>query len=130
MQPLSDLPIPTVNEGAPIYDHWEKAAARMMTTLSRNASAWIFMEPVNVESLNIPDYYTIVKKPMDFGTIKTKLKEQRYAGIAEFMEDMELVFYNCKLYNGEISGVGIMNKQVHDEYLRLVEQLSFDFYKL
>lgn len=124
------MPIPDVNEGAPIYDHWEKAASRMMMTLSRNSNAYIFLEPVNVEILNIPDYFTIVKKPMDFGTIKSKLKEQRYANITEFMEDLELVFYNCKLYNGEISNVGQMGKLVHDEYLRLVDQLSFDFYKL
>ncbi len=101
-----------------------------MMTLSRNSNAYIFLEPVNVEILNIPDYFTIVKKPMDFGTIKSKLKEQRYANITEFMEDLELVFYNCKLYNGEISNVGQMGKLVHDEYLRLVDQLSFDFYKL
>lgn len=65
---------------------------------------------------------------MDFGTIKSKLKEQRYNNISEFMEDVELVFYNCKLYNGENTSVGQMGKQVHDEYRRLIEQLSFDFY--
>jgi hypothetical protein len=47
----------------------------MITNLSRNSSAWIFAEPVNVEQLNITDYFDIVKKPMDFGTIKGKLKE-------------------------------------------------------
>lgn len=47
---------------------------------------------------------------MDFGTIKTKLKEQRYANATEFTDDVELVFYNCKLYNGEASGVGQMGK--------------------
>lgn len=120
--------MPQVNEGAPIFDQWEKAATRAMTTLTRNSSAWIFAEPVNVELLNITDYYDIVKKPMDFGTIKGKLKELRYSTITEFMEDMELVFYNCKLYNGEISGVGQMGKNVHDEYRKLVEQLSFEFY--
>ena len=46
----------------------------MMATLGRSPAAWIFAEPVNAELLNIPDYFTIVKKPMDFGTIKTKLK--------------------------------------------------------
>lgn len=100
----------------------------MMATLGRSPAAWIFAEPVNAELLNIPDYFTIVKKPMDFGTIKTKLKEQRYASISEFIDDMELVFYNCKLYNGEISQVGQFGKQVYDEYRRLVDQLSFDFY--
>lgn len=128
--PISDLKIPEVNESAPIYDHWEKAAQRMLMTLSRNSQAWIFQEPVNVEALDIPDYLTIVKKPMDFGTIKTKIKEQKYANISEFMEDMELVFYNCKLYNGEHNAVGQMGKSVHDEYKRLCEQLAFEFYQL
>jgi hypothetical protein len=128
--PISGLHVPQVNEGAPIFDHWEKAAHRMMMTLQRNSSAWIFAEPVNVSLLGIEDYFDIVKKPMDFGTIKGKLKEQRYANISEFTEDMELVFYNCKLYNGEISGVGQMGKQVHDEYRRLMEQLSFEFYQV
>jgi hypothetical protein len=41
---------------------------------------------------------------------------------------MELVFYNCKLYNGEVSGVGQMGKHVHDEYLRLCDQLCLSFY--
>lgn len=128
--PVSELPVPPVNEGAPIYDHWEKAALRMMMTLGRNSSAWIFQEPVNHVQLKLVDYLDIVKKPMDFQTIKGKLKEQRYENISEFMEDMELVFYNCKLYNGEVSGVGQMGKQVHDEYRRLVDQLCFEFYQM
>jgi hypothetical protein len=69
-----------------------------------------------------------VKKPMDFGTIKTKLKEQQYASINEFCDDMELVFYNCKLFNGEASRVGAMGIEVQQEYTKLCEQLSFDFY--
>jgi len=33
---------------------------------------------VNYEELKIPDYPNIVKNPMDFSTIKTKLKEHKY----------------------------------------------------
>lgn len=99
-----------------------------MMALSRHQSAWIFFEPVDPAGLNIPDYYEIVKCPMDFATIKTKLKESRYRTVAEFVVDLELVFKNCKLYNGEITYVGAMGKQVHDEYLRLRQQYSVDFY--
>jgi hypothetical protein len=73
----------------------------MMMNLCRNNQAHIFLEPVNVVALDIPDYPLIVKNPMDFGTIKTKIKEQKYKSIEEFEADMELVFYNCRLYNGE-----------------------------
>ena len=79
---------------------------RLLQTLTRNPKAYIFAEPVNVEALKILDYHTIVKKPMDFGTIKTKLKENQYSKVQEFMDDMELVFYNCRLYNGIESEVG------------------------
>jgi len=66
---------------------------------------------------------------MDFHTIKTKLKDQKYQGIGDFMEDMELVFYNCKLYNGTASEIGQIGVSVQQEYQKLAEQLYFDFYK-
>ena len=32
--------------------------------------AYLFYEPVNPTKFGIDDYFNIVKKPMDFGTIK------------------------------------------------------------
>lgn len=91
----------------------------MMMNLSRHAHAWIFAEPVDPVQLNIFDYFEIVKKPMDFGTVKSKLKDNSYKTVVQFMADLELVFHNCRLYNGENSYVGGMGKQVFEEYLRL-----------
>jgi hypothetical protein len=31
---------------------------------------YIFHAPVDMEKYNITDYYDVIKKPMDFGTIK------------------------------------------------------------
>jgi len=31
---------------------------------------WPFSKPVDVKSLNLSDYYQIIKKPMDLGTVK------------------------------------------------------------
>ena len=44
------------------------------------------------------------------------------------MDDMELVFYNCRLYNGIESEVGQIGTSLQEEYLRLVDQLYFNFY--
>ena len=71
---IETLPIPEVSEQAQIYDNWEKAAKRLMNTLWKHNNAWIFHEPVNPEKLNIPDYYDIIRQPMDFGTVKMKLQ--------------------------------------------------------
>lgn len=37
IDPIANLNVPPVNELAPIYDHWEKAAQRMLQNLSRNS---------------------------------------------------------------------------------------------
>lgn len=118
---MDDLQVPEVPESAPIYDQWEKAAQRLLTTLQRNQKAYIFGQPVNYQELNIPDYPDIVKNPMDFGTIKTKLKEHKYERIQDFMADMDLVFHNCKLYNGTQSDVGQIGLVIQREYETIAE---------
>jgi hypothetical protein len=72
------MQIPDVPENAPIYDCWDKAAKRMINTLMKHTSAWIFLEPVDPDRLGIPDYFDIIKQPMDFGTIKQKLQSNQY----------------------------------------------------
>lgn len=49
----------------------------------------------------IPDYFLIVKHPMDLGTVQDKLKRNLYPTPDEFAADMRLVFSNCRLYNKE-----------------------------
>ncbi|XP_078310623.1 uncharacterized protein LOC111136248 isoform X2 [Crassostrea virginica] len=61
-----------------------------------NASTW-FLEPVDPE--DAPDYYSIIKNPMDFGTIKKKLESLSYSDYEDFHSDMLLVRDNCRLYN-------------------------------
>ncbi len=53
------------------------------------------MDPVK---LGIPDYFTIIKKPMDLGTIKTKLDREEYTYVNEFAADVRLVFVNSLTY--------------------------------
>ena len=102
---------------------------RLIQNLWRNSKSYIFQSPVDVKELDIPDYYTIVKTPMDMGTIKNKLKEHKYSKIQEFIDDMELVFYNCRLYNGVETEVGQIGVQIQEEFRSQCEQLFFDFYK-
>jgi len=35
--------------------------------------AWPFLQPVAVELLGLTDYYDIIKRPMDLGTVKVTL---------------------------------------------------------
>ncbi|EDO31845.1 predicted protein, partial [Nematostella vectensis] len=67
--------------------------------LWRHHHAWPFREPVDAVKLNLPDYHTIIKKPMDLGTIKKKLENNEYPCAQECIEDFRLMINNCYTYN-------------------------------
>jgi hypothetical protein len=77
---------------------------------------WPFSKPVDVENLNLPDYYQIIKKPMDLGTVKKKLENREYATPDEFATDVRLIFSNCYLYNGPNTDVVAMCKKVEQMF--------------
>ncbi|KAF5828893.1 Bromodomain-containing protein [Dunaliella salina] len=58
-----------------------------------------FKEPVDPIKLNIPDYHTYIKHPMDVGTVKKKLDSGMYKSPLEVRDDVRLVWRNCAAYN-------------------------------
>lgn len=67
---------------------------------------WLFEKPVDPVELGIPDYFDIIKEPMDLSLVKKRLKEGYYKTIEEVERDVNLVFENAINYNGEDSDVG------------------------
>ena len=65
---------------------------------------------------------------MDFGTIKENLSKHHYLSMQAFLQDVELVFSNCLLYNGELSQVSQMCREVQEEYNKQCELLNVGFY--
>lgn len=51
------------------------------------------------------DYTKIVKRPMDFATIKYNLNMLKYRTNSQVISDSMLVFNNCFLYNKETAEV-------------------------
>ncbi|XP_074038438.1 CREB binding protein nejire isoform X4 [Leptinotarsa decemlineata] len=64
-----------------------------------------FRQPVDPQTLGIPDYFEIVKRPMDLSTIKRKLDIGQYADPWEYVDDVWLMFDNAWLYNRKTSRV-------------------------
>ncbi|KAI3633853.1 hypothetical protein MIR68_008185 [Amoeboaphelidium protococcarum] len=54
-----------------------------------------------VNKREAPDYYDIIKQPMDLGTITKKVKQMVYISKAEFVADLELIWSNCLYYNSD-----------------------------
>jgi transcriptional activator SPT7 len=52
-----------------------------------------------VNKREAPDYYNIIKHPMDIGTMLKKLKGLQYKSKKEFVDDLNLIWANCLQYN-------------------------------
>ncbi|XP_067945482.1 histone acetyltransferase p300-like [Watersipora subatra] len=61
--------------------------------------------PVDPAALNIPDYFDIIKKPMDLSTIRNKLDDGIYKCPWDFVNDVWLMFENAWMYNKKSSKV-------------------------
>ncbi|KAH8741738.1 hypothetical protein FG386_001312 [Cryptosporidium ryanae] len=57
----------------------------------------IFAEPVNAEF--VPDYYQVIKNPMDFSTMRKKVLNNEYSDFESFNSDIRLIISNCYTYN-------------------------------
>ena len=77
-----------------------------------------FMEPVDYEKLQIPDYPLIIKHPMDIGTIRKKLESDAYDNAEEFKTDVELVIKNCFTFNPENTPVHVMGVRMQNLFNR------------
>ncbi|GMY15060.1 transcription factor GTE10-like isoform X1 [Fagus crenata] len=76
----------------------EKCKA-LLESMRSHQFGWVFNEPVDVVKLNIPDYFTVIKYPMDFGTIKSKIASGECSSPFEFAADVRLTFSNALTYN-------------------------------
>ncbi|XP_053594523.1 transcription initiation factor TFIID subunit 1 [Microplitis demolitor] len=69
-----------------------------------------FLFPVNAKA--VPDYYNIVKDPIDLQTIRDNLRQKKYQNRAEFLVDVNRIVENSVLYNGEHSSLTVAAKRM------------------
>jgi hypothetical protein len=81
---------------------------KVLMQLKRHRFGYIFNVPVDPVALNIPDYFDIIKNPMDFGTIQQILESGEKITPDEFIDKVNLVFSNALTYNPPGSDVNKM----------------------
>jgi len=112
--------------GSPAYE----ACSAIVDYLKSHSKAGPFLAPVDPVALGIPDYFDVVKQPMDIGTLERNLEEGKYSRIppvasdtaeddedgaaspvyrmayGPFYDAMMLIFDNCIKYNSAESWIG------------------------
>ena len=97
----------------------EKTAIKgIISALMKNSQAKVFLYPVDSESF--PDYYEMIKKPMDLTNCRDKLNAGEYTTSDQALADLRLIWENCRLFNAEGSDIYETADALDAETQRLV----------
>ncbi|XP_018577816.1 bromodomain adjacent to zinc finger domain protein 1A isoform X2 [Anoplophora glabripennis] len=108
------------------------ALQELLSEVMKHKDAWAFLRPV--QKNEVPDYYDVITRPMDFGTIKYKLNMGEYNEDSQLMQDAVLIFENCNTYNhsdAEVYKCGVrllkfFEKKAKELGLKLPEEMESD----
>uniref|UniRef100_A0A8B9JYE1 Bromodomain PHD finger transcription factor n=1 Tax=Astyanax mexicanus TaxID=7994 RepID=A0A8B9JYE1_ASTMX len=81
----------------PLTEKDYEGLRRILRSLQAHKMAWPFLEPVDPE--DAPDYYGLIKEPMDLSTMEERLLKHHYSKLTEYVADMTKIFDNCRYYN-------------------------------
>uniref|UniRef100_A0A8C2CCE3 histone acetyltransferase n=1 Tax=Cyprinus carpio TaxID=7962 RepID=A0A8C2CCE3_CYPCA len=69
----------------------------LLAQIKTHPDAWPFMEPV--KKSEAPDYYEVIRFPIDLKTMTERLKNRYYVTKKLFIADLQRVITNCREYN-------------------------------
>ena len=99
----------------------------VLKILQSHQHGWVFNTPVDPVELGLPDYFEVIKKPMDLGTIKKRLENGCYHSLDDFESHCHLTFDNAMMYNPEGTVVYNMASEMKEsfkvEYANLIREL-------
>ncbi|XP_068508282.1 bromodomain testis-specific protein isoform X1 [Syngnathus scovelli] len=98
----------------------------VVKALWRHQFSWPFRQPVDAIELHLPDYYTIIKNPMDMGTIKKRLQNKYYWKAMECIQDFNTMFTNCYTYNKPEDDIVFMAQTLEKLFLLEVAKMPTD----
>lgn len=79
-----------------LYEACEKVLIEL-----RNYTQHLTPFLTKVSKRDAPNYYQVIKQPMDLNTVLRKLKALEYPSKQAFADDLQLIWSNCLLYNAD-----------------------------
>jgi len=92
-------------------------------TLNRKG---VFNAPVDPVASKVPDYFSVIKNPMDLGTVKVRLHAVAYESRREVADDIRLVFRNAMQYNPPFNAVHVYARDLLAFFEDQVESFAPD----
>lgn len=70
--------------------------------------------------MGLTDYLSIVKYPMDLATLQRKMKGDHYTRVEEVLDDIQLIWDNCKAYNPDSSWIHSVAEKLERAFKKMV----------
>ncbi|KAJ1915052.1 hypothetical protein H4219_004521 [Mycoemilia scoparia] len=101
--------------------NWKKNIGMVWQEIAGHRYGSMFLSPI--KAADAPNYYEIIKKPMDLKTIKNRIRDEEITTTAEFYLDVMQMFNNALMYNQEDSEVYSMTMEIIPDAQKCIEQL-------
>lgn len=76
---------------------FQSSCLKILDQMVAHKASWPFQHPVKKEE--VPDYYDIIKEPIDFQTIRERINDGYYTNKRAFVADVKKIFVNARTYN-------------------------------
>ncbi|KAG8099878.1 hypothetical protein GUJ93_ZPchr0013g35431 [Zizania palustris] len=102
-----------------------RQCGNVLKKLMDHEGGWLFHKPVDPVLYGIPDYFDVIRNPMDLGTVKKKLTNKQYSSTDQFAADVRLTFSNAMKYNppgNHVHTIADQMNRVFDSEWKLLER--------
>ena len=103
---------------------WKEKTLKAIDKVTEHPAAGLFLSPVEAGTDTDGDYYSIVKNPKDFGTIREDIVNNKYKSPFDVISDVELIWRNAALFNGNKSDVTMLAKRCYDMFVKRMRDYS------
>jgi len=114
---------PPPNRPGRITNQLHYLKTTIIKAMIKHNHSWPFVKPVNTITLGLPDYHKLIKQPMDLATVKRRLDNNYYWCGKECINDINLMFTNCYMYNKPGEDVTVMANSLEKFFLAKIKMM-------
>ncbi|KAM7251141.1 hypothetical protein ACFE04_023024 [Oxalis oulophora] len=95
------------------------ASLTVIKKIMKMDAAEPFNVPVNPVALGIPDYFDVIKTPMDFGTVCSNIERgDKYKNSEDVFKDVQYIWDNCYKYNNKGDYILDLMRRVKKNFMK------------